>query len=165
MTPFYDAAVVLGAAIQPDGRPSPAMRRRIAHGVGLYREGRVGHLLLSGGCVEHETSEASAMRLIALEAGLPADVLTLEERSVNTLENARFCRPIIARRGWRRLLLVTDGYHLPRALYTFRRFGMAVDGAAAPAPRWSGPLLAAAARETVALLIYLWRIERALRAP
>lgn len=164
MNPPYEVAVILGAAIRPDGQPSPALARRVAHGITLYRQGRVGHLLLSGGCVGGPPAEAAVMRSLALQAGVPEAALSVEDCSRNTLENAKFCRPLINQRGWRRILLVTDRYHLFRARYAFRRFGVPVEGAPAPEPRWNGPLLAAYLREAVAFLVYLWRIERALRS-
>jgi uncharacterized SAM-binding protein YcdF (DUF218 family) len=139
------------------------LARRIAHAIAVYRQGRVGSLLLSGGVVRHPPAEAALMRLAALAAGVPEDALAIEDRSRNTLENAQYCAPIIARRGWRRVLLITDSYHLPRSLYTFRRFGVAADGDPVPPPRRDGALLAAQVREMAAFLVYLWRVERALR--
>jgi len=152
MSDFYDAAVVLGAKIEADGRPSPALLRRITHAAGLYHAGRVPFLLLSGGQAKDGVSEAEAMRRALLALDVPDTVLRLEELSRNTLENALFSRPIIQCQGWRRLLLVTDGYHMPRALYTFRRLGMRAKGHAAPH-----------GREWVGLAFYVWKIERALR--
>lgn len=163
MSDFFDAAVVLGAKIEADGRPSPALLRRITHAAGLYHAGRVPFLLLSGGQAKGGVSEAEAMRRALLALDVPETVLRLEELSRNTLENALFSRPIIQRQGWRRLLLVTDGYHMPRALYTFRRLGMRAKGHAAPRPDWSLKLAATHGREWVGLAFYVWKIERALR--
>lgn len=160
MTLPHDVAVVLGAPGEPDGRISPVLSRRVGHAVALYRAGVVGHLLLSGGAVRHAPAEAVLMREAAFAAGVPRAAVLTEERSRNTLENAGFCREIIVKRGWRRILIVTDGYHLPRALYTFRRLGMAASGAAAPLPPVDAGLLAAHAREVAAFLCYLWRVER-----
>jgi uncharacterized SAM-binding protein YcdF (DUF218 family) len=71
---------------------------------------------------------------------------------------------LIAERGWLRILLVTDAYHLPRSLYSFHRFGLPADGEAVPPPQWDARLLVAYAREAAAFVVYLWRLERALRA-
>jgi uncharacterized SAM-binding protein YcdF (DUF218 family) len=155
-----DVAVVLGAALRTDGSPGPALLRRIDTAVALFRQGRTGHLLLSGGVRRHDRTEASEMRRRALAAGVPGDCLTVEDRSRDTLENALFCRPILIARGWTRVLLVTDGYHLPRALYTFRRFGVAARAAAAP-PAPVAATLAAGIREVCAFAVYLWRVEQA----
>ncbi len=154
------AAVVLGAAIRPDGSPSPAMLRRLAHGAALWRAGRVGHLILSGGLVRHPPAEARVMQALALAAGVGEDCLILEERSRNTAENARFCAPLCQERGWRQLLLVTDGWHMRRALYCFRRVGLSPVAAPAPAEGqgWL-PLL----REACALPLTMVKLERGLR--
>lgn len=160
MSVDFDVAVVLGAAIGPDGTASPALLRRIDTAVSLFRQGRVGCLLMSGGGTP---SEASLMRARALAAGLPGTALLLEERSRSTLENAQFCKPIIEERAWRRLLLVTDRYHLRRALYTFGRFGLPADGIGAP-PQWNMALVAASLREMAAMCVYPGRIRRALAA-
>jgi uncharacterized SAM-binding protein YcdF (DUF218 family) len=160
LTRPFDVAVVLGAAVGADGQASPALLRRVAYGVDLYDRGVVGHLLMSGGGLRPGPTEAELMRRAALTAGVPDEAVVIEDRSRNTLENARFSRLILEERRWQRVLLVTDRHHLRRALYTFRRFGVAAEGAAPPPPAglgW-GPHL----RELGALLCYLWRVERAL---
>lgn len=123
-----DAIVVLGAAVNASGEPGPAMRRRVEHGVRLLVAGRAPRLVLSGGCVGGGPAEAEVMARIAAAAGIGADRLVLEDRSRNTFENALYTGRITRERGWRRLLVVTDSYHLPRALYVFRRLGLAVSG-------------------------------------
>jgi uncharacterized SAM-binding protein YcdF (DUF218 family) len=160
-TPPHDVAVVLGAAVKPGGLASESLTRRVAHGVGLYHAGRVSHLLMSGGVVRHPPAEAHLMRDLALAAGVPGAAIAIETCSRDTLENAAFSRAILDRNGWRRVLVVTDGYHLPRALYTFRRLGIEAEGEPAPAPRL---LLGTRCREAVAFLTYLWRVERHRRS-
>lgn len=160
--PAFDVAIVLGAAVNPDGTASPALLRRTDHAVALYQQGLVGRLLMSGGPVRSVKAEALVMRDAALAAGLPETAVLVETASRNTLENAQFCRPILERAGWHRLLVVTDGYHLHRALFTFRRLGMAADGSAAPLAAWRPAHLLAAMREVPAYFIYRRRIARLL---
>ena len=107
------------------------------------------------------------MRDLAVSAGVPAAAVTVEDASTRTLENAANARAIMARRGWRRALVVTDPTHLPRALYTFRRLGVAAEGAAAPGMLRDGGVLyvlVVALREAVALLAYRRRVARYLKA-
>ena len=108
----------------------------------------------------HPPAEAQLMREIALAAGLPAERILLEEGSANTFENAVNAARILHDRGWRRILLVSDGYHLPRALFVFRRLGLIVDGSAAPANPHDRPWFAAAVRlrEVAAWAWYLYRV-------
>jgi len=156
--PTEDVAVVLGAAVRAGGLPSASLARRIHHAAGLVREGAVAHLLLTGGIGKHPPSEAELMRRLAERDGVPASRIVLEDRATTTLESAAYCAPIIAAHGWRRVLLVTDRYHLPRALIAFRSCGVHARGSV-PAnggtgtPRWRWALLHL--REIAALPWYL----------
>ena len=160
--PAADVAVVLGAAVRADGRPSPALARRTLHAVALLRRGAVGHLLLTGGVGRHPPSEASVMRAVAVGAGVDPGRLLLDESAGTTLESARACARLISARGWSRVLLVSDAYHLPRARLAFRHFGIAAGVSAPPAGRgdtaeWQWLLLHL--RELVAFPWYLVRLR------
>lgn len=159
-TDVADVAVVLGAAVWAHGRPSPTLRRRTMHAVRLARSGAVAHLLLTGGVGRHPPSEASVMRAVAERAGIEPARLLVEERATSTLESARECARIIAARGWTRVLVVTDRYHLTRSLMAFRHFGVAARGSAPPdrgdVARWRWLLLQL--RELVAIPWYAVRL-------
>ena len=120
----FDVIVVLGG-------PRGAMRQRTAHAVALFRQGKAGFLLLSGGTARPR-AECEVMRELALAAGVPADCMVMERTSRTTLENAARCRDVMARHGWTRALVVTDRLHLPRALLSFRAFAVRAKGSAAP---------------------------------
>lgn len=130
----FDVIVVLGG-------PNAAMRRRMAHAVRLFNQGRAAFLLLSGGGMRPRR-ECEVMRGLALAAGVPAERIVVEPRSRNTLQNALCSREIMARRGWTRALVVTDWPHLPRAVMSFRAVGMPVKGSGAPIGWASEPALA-----------------------
>jgi uncharacterized SAM-binding protein YcdF (DUF218 family) len=135
--------------------------RRTLLAVQLARAGAVRHLLLTGGVGRHPPSEASVMRAIALGAGIEPARLVLEERATSTLESARECARIIADRGWSRILLVSDAYHLPRARLAFHRFGVSARGSAPSGGRgdtasWQWLLLHL--RELVAIPWYVVRL-------
>jgi len=132
----FDVAIVLGAPSRPDGTPSPAQRRRVRAAVALAESGRAGHLLMSGGPVTDARAEAVTMRDLALAQGIAADRVTIEDRSLNTIGNARLSAPIIVWHGWRRLAVVTDVFHLPRAIYVFRRHGLPAIGIPAYPEDW-----------------------------
>jgi uncharacterized SAM-binding protein YcdF (DUF218 family) len=72
--------------------------------------------------------EAVLMRELALAHGVADDRIVVEGRSRNTFENALFTGRIIRDRQWREVVIVTDHFHLMRALYVFRRLGLAVVG-------------------------------------
>ena len=125
-----DAVIVLGAAVVAPGVPGPALVRRVEWGVGVFRARSAGHLVLSGGGAA--PAEAHLMRDIALALGVAGGSILVEDRSRNTFENAIYTGAFIRRRGWRRIVVVTDAFHLPRALYIFRRLGLAVEGEGVP---------------------------------
>ncbi|MDA8231934.1 MAG: YdcF family protein [Magnetospirillum sp.] len=158
----FDAAIVLGAKVGADGSPSQALERRVSHAVALVRAGRVAHLLMSGGAVGHPLPEAQVMRELAVTRGMAPERISVEDRSRNTIENARLSAAIAAARGWRHLALVTDAYHLPRALYIFHRLGVPVAGFGARPPGGGGRgWWTASLREAVALPWTVLRVEAA----
>lgn len=127
----HDVIIVLGASLAADGAPMPALIRRMDHAIRLFEAGAAGHLLLSGGPAGHETPEAVVMETMAVDADVPRDRIVTETRSTRTLENAACCRAVMESRGWRRALVVTDPYHMPRALFAFRGLGVAAEGSGA----------------------------------
>lgn len=154
----FHCAIVLGAKVMADGSPSPALARRVAHAVALAQGGRVAHLLMSGGAVNHPTPEAQVMRDLAMAAGIDADRIIVEESSRNTIGNARYCAPIIAAYGWTRLLLVTDSFHLPRARLIFARHGLKVALSGARPESVNAEWMVAHLREIPAMMKTLVRL-------
>ncbi|KAF0115857.1 MAG: hypothetical protein FD149_1481 [Rhodospirillaceae bacterium] len=157
----WPVAIVLGAHVHPDGTPSPALCRRIAHAVGLYRTGKVSRIIVSGGPVTHPLSEARIMARLAMADGVPASALLLEPYARTTLDNAIFSLALMQHHDIDCALVVTDACHLPRALYTFRRLGARVAGSSPPSSRRRLDL--ACVRECVARLVYIIRVNRFLR--
>ncbi len=129
-----EAIVVLGVRPAGPGRPGPAMRRRVAHGVALWHDTPGALLLLSGGLAGPPPAEAMMMRDLAVAAGVPERRLIIEDRSRNTFENALYTGTLLRSRRWRRIVIITDAFHLPRARMVFRRLGFDVRGEAVPRP-------------------------------
>ncbi|MFO1118763.1 MAG: YdcF family protein [Rhodospirillales bacterium] len=77
------------------------------------------------------------MREMAVALGVAPGAIVIEDQARNTFENAAGAGRIMRRHGWRHVVLVTDGFHLPRARYVLARLGLtvAVDGV----PRPAGP--------------------------
>lgn len=160
--PTYDVAIVLGARIESDGTPSPAMARRVIHAVDLLHRGCVGALLMTGGATTTVTPEAWAMRQLALDAGAPPEFVHVEDKALNTIENALYSAPLVRLHNWKRLVVVTDSFHLPRARYIFRRFGLAVEMSGARPKRPSRDWWLAHLREAAAIPWTILRVEKAL---
>ncbi|MGE5516318.1 MAG: YdcF family protein [Bacteroidota bacterium] len=159
----YDVAIILGARLRDDGTPSPALARRVGHGVGLVRDGQARALLMTGGTTSGTTSgaiaEAWVMRDLALAAGVPENLVQVEDRARNTIQNALFSAPLIQAAGWRRVLVVTDSFHRLRTRYIFRRFGLAVAVAGVRPDRPSAQWWLAHLREAAALPWTMLRVE------
>ena len=129
-----DAVVVLGAKVAASGLAGAAIRRRVAHAVRVLEKRRIDTLLLSGGNAGPGPSEAEVMRRLVLEHGSPVKTIVTEDRSRNTFENAVYSGRVVKDHGWRRIVIVTDAWHMRRALYVFRRLGMDASGDSAPRP-------------------------------
>jgi len=119
-----DAALVLGFALAADGSPRPQIIGRVEHAVALYKQGKVKRLVLSGGAGRAGHTEAGVMRDLALAAGVPADALILEEDSRSTIENFACSRPVLERLAAQRVLLVTEPWHMTRAMLLAHRHGL-----------------------------------------
>ena len=153
-----DAIVVLGCRLEPDGAPSPRLRRRVACAVALYRAKAAPLMLFSGGG-DGPLAEAEAMRGLALAAGVPDAALVCEADSNNTAENAHYTTYLLRQRGLRRVILVSDRTHLPRAALLFRLAGVEIVGRAGVPARSLARAGAAAIYEFAALprsLLRLW---------
>ncbi len=127
-----DAVLVLGAATAAPGVPGPALRRRLEHGCAVLRARGARYLLVSGGSVGPPPAEAEVMRDMAVALGLDPTRIIVEDQARNTFENAVYAGRIIRQHGWRRVVLVTDRFHQPRARYVFARLGLAVTFDAVP---------------------------------
>ena len=123
----FDAVVVLGCRVRPDGTASPTLLRRVEAGARLVLAGKAPRLVLSGGKVGSEITEAAAALPYALGTGLSRETIELEERSRTTDENAAEVARMFGARD-RSVLVVTDAYHVPRSVRLFRKHFTKVAG-------------------------------------
>ncbi|HYH99511.1 YdcF family protein [Hyalangium sp.] len=121
-----DALVVLGARVLPGGVPSGALQARVEKAVELYQRGIAPRLLFSGGVGVNPPSEAQVMRTLAVQLGVPAEACILEEQSHSTEQNARYSAALLRSLSARRVVVVSDPYHLLRARQYFRLQGFEV---------------------------------------
>lgn len=119
--PEAPVAVVFGAGYWPDGTPSDVMKDRVEAAVALYRAGRVRKILFSGDNRFVHYNEPGKMREYALSLGLSEDVIVLDYAGRRTYDTCYRARDIF---GLRDVILVTQRYHLPRALYICDRLGL-----------------------------------------
>lgn len=129
-------ALVLGAAVWAGGQASPSLRRRAEAGARLWLEGHVRAIVACGGKGRHPPSEAEVIGAICVAMGVPDAAVLREDRSATTEENLRFALPFLRRLGADRVVIVTDRFHVPRALLVARRLGLSATG---ESPRVPGP--------------------------
>ncbi|MGQ9589751.1 MAG: YdcF family protein [Planctomycetota bacterium] len=119
-----DAAVVFGARVLADGRPSAVLRERIETAVELHREGYVPRLLMTGGVDAAGMSEPVAMRRYAIELGVPPESIIIDEEGANTMASAARCRELAREYGFEEVLAVTQYFHCARVKMVFEREGV-----------------------------------------
>ena len=129
-------AVVLGTQVLPGGRASQTLEARVRHAARLYKEGRVGLLVPTGGLGEHPPSEAEVMVRILRGEGVPESDVLMEARALNTWDSARLVAGMADKLGARSVLVVTDPVHCVRAVAAFRRAGLK----ASAEPVYSSPM-------------------------
>jgi uncharacterized SAM-binding protein YcdF (DUF218 family) len=121
-----DAIVVLGAA-QYRGRPSPVLRARLDHAVGLFASGIAPRLVLTGGIAEGDTaSEAAVSRAYVLQAGVPDSAILTENEGRTTDQSLERVARLLRARRLTRVVLVSDPFHLARAGRLARRHDLVV---------------------------------------
>ena len=123
-----DVILVFGAGYLPDGTPSDMLADRIRTGAELYLAGAGATLCLSG-AVGAGHDEPAVMRRYALACGVPEEAIVTDPDGVSTYASVSY----LARMGYRRALLVSQSYHLPRALDL--ALCMGVDARGVPADR------------------------------
>jgi uncharacterized SAM-binding protein YcdF (DUF218 family) len=150
-----DAAVVLGARVYADGRLSDAVADRVRTAVELYRQGWVRELVMSGGPGDGAIHETAAMRAEAMRGGVPASTIRCD---LNGLSTAHTVRNTAGEFAGRRLLAVSEYYHLPRIKLAYARAGLDVFTVPAAARDWRRTWdLRSVLREVPAFWLYYGR--------
>jgi vancomycin permeability regulator SanA len=128
-----DAALVLGARVYADGRPSPFLLERVTVGVDLYRQGLVDRLILSGD--GHDSSgfgETTVMREIAESMGVPPAAIIEDPQGVDTHSSCLRARQTY---GAESVIVATQEFHEARAVWLCRSVGLDSQGAYPPPTR------------------------------
>ena len=126
VVPEVDAIVLLGGAMRGHThmgtRPDLNQQAdRLVHAVALYKAGKAPYILVTGGSVTGDRSEAMQMRDVLEVMGVPRRRILMEHQSRNTYENAVYTARILKDKGIDQVLLVTSAFHMPRAHGVFLR--------------------------------------------
>jgi SanA protein len=123
--PSKAVVLVPGAGLNAVGGPSAPLKDRLDAAIQLYRDGKVEKLLLSGDNSSIHYNEPGAMQTYAIEAGIPEDDLVLDYAGRRTYDSCYRARHIF---GLDELIVVTQAYHLPRAIFLCENLGLDVAG-------------------------------------
>ncbi len=150
--PDVPVAVVFGAGLAGK-EPSPLLAERVDAAVALYRAGKVRRILMSGDNSDPFHDETGAMRRRAASQGVPPAALVEDPAGYSTYDSCIRARDVF---GVRRAILVTQRFHLPRALYLANAVGIDAWGVAADEGR--EPRSAYAVRELFSRALALWTV-------
>ena len=127
--PSEPVAIVFGAGVWADGTPTPMLADRVEGAVELYRLGRVNKILMTGDNATREYNEVVAMQQYAERLGVPSQDIKLDYAGFSTYESCYRAKVIF---GVERAVLITQKYHLPRAVYTCNQLGIQAVGLGTP---------------------------------
>lgn len=131
-TPHCKVALVLGTKVLPDGRLCPLLRDRVDTAIRLYKEGKVDKLLMSGDNRFSHYNEPKRMAEYAIGKGVPQEDVAMDFAGRRTYDSIYRAKHIF---GQNRLIVVSQGFHLERALFLSNKLG--VDAYGVPG-RWPG---------------------------
>lgn len=121
----YDTILVLGCGVKPNGEPSDMLEDRLRTAVALYEQGIAPVILLSGDHEYDDYNEIEAMKRFCLDAGIPEQAIVCDRYGLSTYDSIVRAEKLF---GIKRAVIVTQKYHLYRALYIARKSGMEAIG-------------------------------------
>ena len=130
-----DCILVLGCLVKDNGNPSAMLHDRLTRGVALYDMAAAPKLLMSGDHGRMDYDEVDAMKQFAVDANVPSEDVFMDHAGFSTYESIYRAREIF---GVQKVIIVTQEYHLHRALYIAERLGVEAYGVASDYRTYSG---------------------------
>ncbi len=130
-----DCILVLGAGLKPDGSPNLMLGERIRTGVELYKAGVAPKLLMSGDHSRSDHDEVNAMKDAAMAQDVPSEDIFMDHAGFATYDSFYRAGAIF---GVKKVVIVTQAYHLPRALWIARALGLEAVGVSCDTRRYAG---------------------------
>lgn len=130
-----DCILVLGCFVRESGQPSDMLHDRLRRGVELFELGAAGKLLMSGDHGREEYDEVAAMKQFAVDAGIASEDVFMDHAGFSTYESIYRAKDIFQAD---RILIVTQEYHLYRALYIADQLGVEAYGVSSDYRAYSG---------------------------
>lgn len=123
--PSERVAIIFGAGLRRDGTPTAVLRDRVQTGADLFFSGRVERLLMSGDNQSAYYNEPEAMRQYAISLGVPEEAIVVDSAGTRTYNTCHRAKSVF---GLESALLVTQRFHLPRALFLCNALGVRAAG-------------------------------------
>ncbi len=130
-----DCILVLGCKVREDGTPSDMLRDRLDTALSLFEADAAPKLLMSGDHGQKEYDEVNAMKDYALDAGVQSEDVFMDHAGFSTYESLYRAREIF---DCKKIVIVTQKYHLYRALYIAESLGIEARGVAADLHAYGG---------------------------
>lgn len=132
-----DCIVILGCKVKDDGQPSDMLRDRLQRGIELYRLGAAPKIIMSGDHGRKNYNEVGTMKQYAVEAGVPSSDVFMDHAGFSTYETVYRAKEIF---GAKKVVIVTQKYHLYRALYIAKSLGLDAVGVDSDLETYRGQL-------------------------
>lgn len=130
-----DCILVLGCLVKDDGTPSSMLHDRLQRGVELYETGAAPKLLMSGDHGREDYDEVNTMKQFALDAGIASADVFMDHAGFSTYESLYRAKEVF---GAKKIVIVTQKYHLYRALHIANALGLEAVGVAADYRSYAG---------------------------
>lgn len=129
-----DCAVILGAGVR-EGKPTPMLRDRLLVGIDLYKSGAVKKLIMSGDHGSTDYDEVNIMKSFAVDRGVPDEDIFMDHAGFSTYETIYRASEIFEADN---IIIVSQKYHLYRALYIAEKLGIKSVGVSADLDTYRG---------------------------
>ncbi len=130
-----DCIIVLGAGVRDDGSPSHMLEDRLLRGIEIYSLGASDKMLMSGDHGRAEYDEVNTMKAFAIARGVPSENIFMDHAGFSTYETMYRARDIF---GAKKVIVITQEYHLYRALYIANALGLDAYGVSADLRTYAG---------------------------
>ena len=132
-----DAILILGCQVKETGYPSAMLRDRLNRGIELYQLDASNKIIMSGDHGREEYDEVNTMKQFAIDEGIPSSDIFMDHAGFSTYESMYRAKEIF---GVEKIIIVTQEYHLYRAIYDAQALGIEAYGVSSDYFRYSGQL-------------------------
>lgn len=133
-----DCVIILGAGVYKDNKPSPMLKDRLDEGERLYKAGIASKILVTGDHGQSHYDEVNVMKKYLINAGVPSKDIFMDHAGFTTYDSMYRARDVF---GVKKAIVVTQEYHMYRALYICDSLGIKAYGANAAKIRYPGTKL------------------------